>query len=80
MTFGITGGVKGEWLLLHQTTNFSSPQFKIYVTPMWMWERNTLRLTVSADAAYLKKTILNIQIYESVRQSHYTGNSAHVGS
>lgn len=56
MTFGITGGVQGEWLLLHQTTNFSSPQFKIYVTPMWMWERNTLRLTVSADAAYLKKT------------------------
>ena len=55
MTFGITGGVQGEWLLLHQTTNFSSPQFKIYVTPMWMWERNTLRLTVSADAAYLKK-------------------------
>ena len=79
MTFGITEGVQGEWLLLHQTTNFSSPQFKIYVTPMWMWERNTLRLTVSADAAYLKKTILNIQIYESVRQSHYTGNSAHVG-
>lgn len=55
MTFGITEGVQGEWLLLHQTTNFSSPQFKIYVTPMWMWERNTLRLTVSADAAYLKK-------------------------
>ena len=55
MTFGITGGVQGEWLLLHQTTNFSSPQFKIYVTPMWMWEQNTLRLTVSADAAYLKK-------------------------
>lgn len=55
MTFGITGGVQGEWLLLHQTTSFSSPQFKIYVTPMWMWERNTLRLTVSADAAYLKK-------------------------
>lgn len=56
MTFGITGGVQGEWLLLHQTTNFSSPQFKIYATPMWMWERNTLRLTVSADAAYLRKT------------------------
>lgn len=56
MTFGITGGVQGEWLLLHQTTNFSSPQFKIYVTPMWMWERNTLRLTVSANAAYLRKT------------------------
>lgn len=56
MTFGITGGVQGEWLLLHQTTNFSSPQFKLYATPMWMWERNTFRLTVSADAAYLRKT------------------------
>lgn len=55
MIFGITGGIQGEWLLLHQTTNFSSPQFKLYATPMWMWERNTLRLTVSADAAYLKK-------------------------
>lgn len=56
MTFGIAGGVQGEWLLLHQTTNFSSPQFKLYATPMWMWERNTFRLTVSADAAYLRKT------------------------
>lgn len=56
MTFGITGGVQGEWLLLHQTTSFSSPQFKIYATPMWMWERNTLRLTISADAAYLRNT------------------------
>lgn len=56
MTFGITGGVQGEWLLLHQTTNFSSPQFKLYATPMWMWERNTFRLTVSANAAYLRKT------------------------
>lgn len=56
MTFGITGGIQGEWLLLHQTTNFSSPQFKLYATPMWMWERNTFRLTVSANAAYLRKT------------------------
>lgn len=56
MTFGITGGVQGEWLLLHQTTSFSSPQFKIYATPMWIWERNTLRLTISADAAYLRNT------------------------
>lgn len=56
MTFGITGGTQGEWLLLHQTTNFSSPQFKLYATPMWMWERNTFRLTVSANAAYLRKT------------------------
>lgn len=66
MTFGITGGVQGEWLLLHQTTSFSSPQFKIYVTPMWMWERNTLRLTVSADAAYLKK---QSSIYRFTNQS-----------
>ena len=50
------GGIQGEWLLLHQTTNFSSPQFKLYATPMWMWERNTFRLTVSANAAYLRKT------------------------
>lgn len=56
MTFGITGGIQGEWLLLHQTTNFSSPQFKLYAIPMWMWERNTFRLTVSANAAYLRKT------------------------
>lgn len=56
MIFGITGGIQGEWLLLHQTTNFSSPQFKLYATPMWMWERNTFRLTVSANAAYLRKT------------------------
>lgn len=56
MTFGITGGIQGEWLLLHQTTNFSSHQFKLYATPMWMWERNTFRLTVSANAAYLRKT------------------------
>lgn len=56
MTFGITGGIQGEWLLLHQTTNFSSLQFKLYATPMWMWERNTFRLTVSANAAYLRKT------------------------
>lgn len=56
MTFGITGGIQGEWLLLHQTTNFSSPQLKLYATPMWMWERNTFRLTISADAAYLRKT------------------------
>ncbi len=56
MTFGITGGIQGEWLLLHQTTNISSPQFKLYATPMWMWERNTFRLTVSANAAYLRKT------------------------
>lgn len=56
MIFGITGGIQGEWLLLHQTTNFSSPQFKFYATPMWMWERNTFRLTVSANAAYLRKT------------------------
>lgn len=56
MTFGITGGIQGELLLLHQTTNFSSPQFKLYATPMWMWERNTFRLTVSANAAYLRKT------------------------
>lgn len=56
MTLGITGGIQGEWLLLHQTTNFSSPQFKLYATPMWMWERNTFRLTVSANAAYLRKT------------------------
>lgn len=55
MIFGITGGIQGEWLLLHQTTNFSSPQFKLYATPMWMWERNTFRLTVSANAAYLRK-------------------------
>lgn len=56
MIFGITGGIQGEWLLLHQTTNFSSPQFKLYATPMWMWERNTFRLAVSANAAYLRKT------------------------
>lgn len=56
MTFGITGGIQGEWLCLHQTANFSSPQFKLYAIPMWMWERNTFRLTVSADAAYLRKT------------------------
>ena len=56
MTFGITGGIQGEWLCLHQTTNFSSPQFKLYTTPMWMWERNTFRLTISVDAAYLRKT------------------------
>lgn len=56
MTFGITGGVQGEWLSLHQTANFSSPQFKLYAIPMWMWERNAFRLTVSADAAYLRKT------------------------
>jgi hypothetical protein len=56
MIFGITGGIQGEWLLLHQTTNFSSPLFKLYATPMWMWERNTFRLTVSANAAYLRKT------------------------
>ena len=56
MSFGITGGVQGEWLLLHQTANFSSPQFKLYAIPMWMWEQNTFRLTVSADAAYLRKT------------------------
>lgn len=56
MTFGITGGIQGEWLLLHQTTSFSSPQFKLYAIPKWIWERNTFRLTVSADAAYLRKT------------------------
>lgn len=55
MTFGVTGGMQGEWLCLHQTANFSSPQFKLYVTPMWMWEQNSFRLTVSADAAYLRK-------------------------
>lgn len=55
MTFGITGGIQGEWLYLHQTTNFSSPQIKLYATPMWMWERNTFRLTVSVDAAHLRK-------------------------
>ena len=56
MTFGITGGIQGEWLSLYQTVNFSSPQFKLYAIPMWMWERNAFRLTVSADAAYLRKT------------------------
>lgn len=56
MTFGITGGIQGEWLLLHQTANFSSPQFKLYTIPMWMWKRNAFRLTISADAAYLRKT------------------------
>lgn len=56
MTIGITGGVQGEWLSLHQTANFSSPQFKLYAIPMWMWEQNTFRLTVSADAAFLRKT------------------------
>ena len=56
MTFGIAGGIQGEWLLLHQTTSFSSPQFKLYAIPKWIWERNTFRLTVSADAAYLRKT------------------------
>lgn len=56
MTIGITGGIQGEWLSLHQTANFSSPQFKLYAIPMWMWEQNTFRLTVSADAAFLKKT------------------------
>lgn len=55
MTFGITGGIQGELLFLNQTTDFSSHQFKLYATPMWMWERNTFRLTVSADAAYLRK-------------------------
>lgn len=55
MTFGITGGIQGELLFLNQTTDFSSHQFKFYATPMWMWERNTFRLTVSADAAYLRK-------------------------
>lgn len=55
ITFGITGGIQGELLFLNQATDFSSHQFKLYATPMWMWEQNTFRLTISANAAYLRK-------------------------
>lgn len=77
LTLKITGGLQGELFFLNQHTTFSSHQFKVYATPMLMWERNSFRLTASADAEFIRKPN---QQYTDIRVNptatlHYQLNS-----